>query len=440
MAPPISKFFERLGFPLRNVRWSWGAVNAPRTAVLLRAWADEYSFKEKTVSVLREPGQARPTDSFGLDERIVHLKGLWAGEMAGYVVIATAKDPIASPREIKDYREDKVFAIERLEQRTDGTIVAKFSEMVRLEQLAEHLGTHRAQLGTGPFPVGQRSGVSTDGYKQKIPAIRDWLIETSRAKGSVTYSEVMDRFGLTFFPLVGAMGRLGHQCRDAGEPIITSLIVDKDTGRCSQGIFDEFHIDDDGLERQRCYAFWGYQAAEAREAEPLEKTELPSHEAERTGEPEDDFSQRAKRFAQVQVRTEQPAFRAAVFTAFGGRCAISGCSVPEALEAAHRHGRSWREGHNAASDGILLRRDLHTLYDRGLLRISVDGVVSLDDCLSDHYSSLSGVMAVECADAVEAGPHEETAALAYSVMDGNFQDSLRAEVVIASPAAPAGIA
>lgn len=389
MAPPISKFFERLGFPLRNIRWSWGAVNAQRTAVLLRAWADEYSFKEKTVAVLREPDKYRATDSFGLDERIVQLKALWAGEMAGYVVIATAKDPSANPREIKEYREDRVFAIEQLRQRVDGAVVAALSsELVDLAQLAEHVGTHQAQPADGPFPVGQRSGLSTDGYKQKIPAIRDWLIETSRGKATVTYSDVMDRFGLTFFPLVGAMGRLGHGCREAGEPIITSLIVDKDTGRCSQGIFDEFHIDDDALERQRCYSFWCNEAQSAPEV-----LAVPPNEAAAA---EDSFGQRAARFAQVQVRTEQPAFRAAVFESFGGRCAISGCSVPEALEAAHRHGRSWREGDNAASDGILLRRDLHTLYDRGLLRIAEDGAVTLDECLRDHYSSFSGVTALGC--------------------------------------------
>jgi hypothetical protein len=26
MAKPISKFFEGLGLPLRNIRWSWGLV------------------------------------------------------------------------------------------------------------------------------------------------------------------------------------------------------------------------------------------------------------------------------------------------------------------------------------------------------------------------------------------------------------------------------
>jgi hypothetical protein len=66
----------------------------------------------------------------------------------------------------------------------------------------------------------------------------------------------MDRFGLTFWPLRNALGKLGHESRAAGQPILTAVVVDKTTGRCSQGIFDEFGIDDDAAERERCYALW----------------------------------------------------------------------------------------------------------------------------------------------------------------------------------------
>jgi hypothetical protein len=59
--------------------------------------------------------------------------------------------------------------------------------------------------------------------------------------------------------------------------------------------------------------------------------------------------------------------------ACGGMCVISGCNVDKALDAAHKKGRSWREGHNRAEDGFLLRKDLHALYDHNLLRISEDG-------------------------------------------------------------------
>lgn len=104
----------------------------------------------------------------------------------------------------------------------------------------------------------------------------------------------------------------------------------------------------------------------------------------------DDFQQRAARFAQVQIRSEQSAFRDAVFRAYDGRCAVSGCNVPEALEAAHLAGRDWRKGHNRVTDGILLRRDLHTLYDRGLLQISDAGQVELSSEARPYYAEFNG--------------------------------------------------
>lgn len=388
MAKPISQFFAGLGFPLRNIRWSWGAKNAAGSAVLLRAWADGYSFKDKTVMVLRKSDALDASDSFGHDERVNHLEELWAGRLVGYVVIATAKAPASSPREIKDYREDAVFAVKRLAQREDGAILAEVNELVPVAALNQHAAEHRTEAADGPFPVDdeQRSGLPTDSYQQKIPAIRAWLIEVCKSEGTVTYSDVMNRFGLTFYPLRNAMSRLGHDCKNANEPIITALIVDKDTGRCSQGLYDEFHIDDDILERQRCYVRWG-----TRQDLPEPAGPAPVPPTSKAAEQLDDLEQRAARFAQVEIRSQQSAFRLAVFRACQGRCVISGCAVPEALEAAHLLGRDWRQGHNDAGDGILLRRDLHTLYDRGLLRITEAGLVELDDRVIGHYAELHKV-------------------------------------------------
>ncbi|MCT7325023.1 HNH endonuclease [Ralstonia mojiangensis] len=103
--------------------------------------------------------------------------------------------------------------------------------------------------------------------------------------------------------------------------------------------------------------------------------------------------ERVARYMEVVIRQEQPAFRKAVFAAYGGRCAISGCDIPEALEAAHLRGRDWRAGQNEATDGILLRRDLHTLYDRGLLELS-DGVTRFSPRVVHHYVHLEGLPVV----------------------------------------------
>lgn len=387
MAKPISKFFLELGCPLRNVRWSWGALVGE--VLLLRTWDDEYTLKDKTVTVLREPERYLQSDSFGLDERIVHLKALWAGGVAGYTVIAKVKDPTAHPRETEYYRDDVVFSIKQLLTKDDGTLVALIGDQVPTTDFRVHSATHRTKQGEGVFPVDdeQRSGVSTTSYQQKIPAIRAWLIDVCKSEGAVTYSEVMDRFGLTYYPLRNAMARLGHDCKKAGEPIITALIVDKETRRCSQGLFDEFQIVDDEIERRRCYLQWGTAAML-----PLAASSGEVSQDQKPDPQSSSFEERVARFAQVEVRPQQQAFRDAVFRACGGRCVVSGCDVPEALEAAHLIGRDWRKGENSAEDGILLRRDLHTLYDRGLLTIQESGEVVLDPKVGAHYGMFDGIL------------------------------------------------
>ncbi|MGC4076996.1 MAG: hypothetical protein QM702_08165 [Rubrivivax sp.] len=147
----ISLFFVELGFPLRNVRWSWGSQRD--NAVLLRTWADEYSEKDHTVGVLRPPAIRRQSVSVGLKERVQQLRALWGGGIAGYAVIAEAKDPGAIPREIKAYRSDAVFSIARLELRPDETIIAILSEAVPTSALDTHARTHRTQAASGIFPV-----------------------------------------------------------------------------------------------------------------------------------------------------------------------------------------------------------------------------------------------------------------------------------------------
>ncbi|HSD37385.1 MAG TPA: HNH endonuclease signature motif containing protein [Rhodocyclaceae bacterium] len=378
---PITQFFLDLELPLKNSRWSWGAQN--ENTVLLRTWADEFSLRDKRVVVLREPAGYQDRESYGLDERIRHLRTLWAGGVAGYSVIATAKATDVPKREIKEYRDDKIFVIDRLEARADGAIVAVLEGVVAVDELADHRTQHVTAPAEGPFPVDVlETGMSTDSYKAKLPAMRDWLIEVARRESYVTYADVMDRFGLIFFVLRTAMSKLGHQSADNNEPILTALIVDKETLRCSDGLADEFKIVDDQAERRRLYAYWALpKGGTVDNADPA-----PAAPA---ADP-DSLEERAKRFALVEVRTQQGAFRKAVFLACRGRCVVSGCDIPEALEAAHLDGHSWKDGHNSAEDGVLLRRDLHALYDTGLLSFAEGLRVQLDPTVREHYGVFEG--------------------------------------------------
>lgn len=89
------------------------------------------------------------------------------------------------------------------------------------------------------------------------------------------------------------------------------------------------------------------------------------------GPPMDLADARKRIDAQIVARQGGKAFRSEALSRFNGRCAISGWTVVEVLEAAHivpYLGLHTNEPDNA----LLLRSDLHTLFDRGLLSIDPD--------------------------------------------------------------------
>ena len=67
-------------------------------------------------------------------------------------------------------------------------------------------------------------------------------------------------------------------------------------------------------------------------------------------------------------RRGQPRFRAELIQAYKGQCAVTGCTAIDALEAAHIV-PYLGEQTNVAENGLLLRADVHTLFDLGLISI-----------------------------------------------------------------------
>ncbi|KYC34779.1 hypothetical protein WA1_49525 [Scytonema hofmannii PCC 7110] len=70
----------------------------------------------------------------------------------------------------------------------------------------------------------------------------------------------------------------------------------------------------------------------------------------------------------IAQRRGQPLFRKALLNAYNYCCAMSGCNAQEALEAAHIIPYCKTEDNNI-SNGLLLRADLHTLFDLNLIAI-----------------------------------------------------------------------
>ncbi len=76
--------------------------------------------------------------------------------------------------------------------------------------------------------------------------------------------------------------------------------------------------------------------------------------------------ERERAMRAICIRRGQPAFRAILLAAYDGRCAVTGCDVEEVLEAAHISPYSGPSSDNVCN-GLLLRADIHTLFDCGLL-------------------------------------------------------------------------
>lgn len=93
----------------------------------------------------------------------------------------------------------------------------------------------------------------------------------------------------------------------------------------------------------------------------------------------DDLRKRA--LSQIALRSGQGTFRVALLEAYGQRCAVTGCDVPAVLEAAHI--MPYRNpAMNHVQNGLLLRADIHNLFDLGLLTIDpTDYRVVLDKSL-----------------------------------------------------------
>jgi hypothetical protein len=76
-----------------------------------------------------------------------------------------------------------------------------------------------------------------------------------------------------------------------------------------------------------------------------------------------------RRPASVVVRGPQGQFRILVRAAYGDRCVLTGCAITEALEAVHIDPYENSSQHNP-KNGLLLRKDLHALFDRTLIAVN----------------------------------------------------------------------
>lgn len=96
-------------------------------------------------------------------------------------------------------------------------------------------------------------------------------------------------------------------------------------------------------------------------------------------------------YTSIAVRRGQQKFRRILIEAYEGKCAITGWDVKETLEAAHII--PYKGEHtNKLANGLLLRADIHTLFDLGLIAIDTNTmtVILVPTLVDTDYKQFNG--------------------------------------------------
>lgn len=123
----------------------------------------------------------------------------------------------------------------------------------------------------------------------------------------------------------------------------------------------------------------GYSQDGTIVAQPIEgplAQELAGQESKETSGSFDPTSQadaRDKVLREIVLRRGQRAFRTKLLRIYGGRCAITACAIEAILEAAHVTPYLGPDT-DKAGNGMLLRADIHTLWDLGLIAINPESM------------------------------------------------------------------
>lgn len=100
---------------------------------------------------------------------------------------------------------------------------------------------------------------------------------------------------------------------------------------------------------------------------------------------------RQRILASIVRRRGQPAFRKLLLEVYGGSCAFSACTLVDVLDAAHIVPYQGGET-NHPQNGLLLRTDIHALFDLGLLAVDTgDMTIVVAPVLREtEYAQLAG--------------------------------------------------
>lgn len=101
---------------------------------------------------------------------------------------------------------------------------------------------------------------------------------------------------------------------------------------------------------------------------------------------EQDSSERYGKEQIVKPRLGQGAFRVIVTDAYNRRCSVTGEKTLPVLDAAHIKPFS-SNGPNTTNNGLLLRTDIHKLFDKGYITVNDEYIVEVSKRLNEDYGN-----------------------------------------------------
>lgn len=119
--------------------------------------------------------------------------------------------------------------------------------------------------------------------------------------------------------------------------------------------------------------------------------------------------ERKKVTSEIYVRRGQKIFREKLLDTYTRKCAVTECEIEEMLEAAHIYSYKGSDT-DKIPNGILLRSDIHTLFDLGLISINPENYlikVSSKIMIDEYYSKLNNKK-INLPERIEDYPHQDS--------------------------------
>jgi hypothetical protein len=206
--------------------------------------------------------------------------------------------------------------------------------------------------------VGRPPQIFGHGTVVRYERTTPYTLFTSYGRGSgyATAHELAEGISTT------GSGEQGALDRQIGNIVLREVTI------YSEPVTAPHTIPNDSLISPNGRTYWPFNDELLRPLLPEPTVSIRATDADEEYDPENVKDARERVLRAIKARRGQKGFREAVLAAYGKRCAVTGCAVLDVLEAAHITPYLGPET-NHVTNGLLLRADLHTLYDCDLVAI-----------------------------------------------------------------------